>query len=144
MAIKIDKVRKTANRLLLADECQIYKGRDRSGEGVWDDATLTYTPPASDMVYEGPCNVSSLNNFPSDVAEGGSLASVTNSFLKVPADADLSQVWKEDHIVITGVHALGGDLMLLGATFLVDALPEVGTYTVLRQIRIKRYSAVPQ
>lgn len=142
MVLNLTNVRRAAERLLLADQCIIYRGPDRLGEGAWDDDTLTYVAPADQQEYNGECNVGKINNFPSEIQQGSAPEVSTNYMLKIPA-ASVIDVRKDDIVVVTAIHA-GGDPLLVGATFTVDAAPEVATYTVLRSIRMKRFEKVPQ
>jgi hypothetical protein len=142
LALNLTSVRRAAERLLLADECIVYKGPDRLGSGVWDEVTSTYTAPDEQVEYEGICNISKINNFPSEIMQGAAPEIETNYYLKIPADL-IVDVRKDDIVVCTSVHA-GGDPMLVGMTFTTDAAPEVSTYTVLRAIRIKKFEEVPQ
>ena len=142
MAINLKSVRKAAERLLLPDECQFLKGADRAGEGIWDPVNLVYAPPADQILYDGACGVSSINNFPSEIPQGGGPSVVTNYYVKIPAGA-MPDIRPEDICIITAIHD-GGDQMLVSQRFIVSADPEVATYTVLRQVRVRRFGEIPQ
>lgn len=142
MGINLQGVRAAAERLLLSDTCRIIKGADRAGHGSFNSTTGQYTPPAEEVLYEGVCNVSVINSFPSVVPAGGVSFVETNYMLKIPYSAAMpAQV--EDLVEITAVHD-GGDLSLLNMAFIVQAPPELATLTVLRSIRMKRRESVPQ
>jgi Family of unknown function (DUF6093) len=129
IAAALPGLRAQAESLML-DTCTIT--RAGTGQGVWNETTGSYDPPASTTVYTGPCKVQTRDVQVANPDVAGREAFVVDWTVHLPVVGS-EGVRQGDTVTIT---AAALDAALVGRVFTVDG-PHLGTAKTARRLPVK-------
>lgn len=115
---------RAAAESLMLDTCTITRG---AGEPVWNDETGTYTTPAGETLYQGPCKVQTYQAFESTPEAGEQRLTIQRYYVHVPVGAVKYQ--QGDRILVT---ASPYNPALAGSEFVVQGAHDKSLQTAHR------------
>lgn len=115
---------------LMLDSCVIT--RAGSGQGVWNDTTGRYDPPAASTVYSGRCKVQTRDVQVANPDVAGREAFVVDWTVHLPVVGS-EDVRQGDTVTVTGAVL---DVALVGRVFTVDG-PHLGSLKTARRLPVK-------
>lgn len=134
IAAALPTLRAEAESMML-DACRIE--RPGAGQGVFNEATGQYDPPASTLVYEGPCRVQVTDGLNVQDAQAGErLVTIQRLTLHLPVSTSAG-VQVDDVAVMT---VATYDDALLGRRYRVDGLHAKSGATA-RRVQVEGISA---
>lgn len=139
MGLNLAPVQKFVESLMV-DACIITRDPHLTADDTWNEATGTYVPVGSQVLYSGKCMISTPKRiYPQPTEQGGAPEIEVNYFVSLPIGV-VTDFWPMDKVVVTRSITK----VLVGQFFTVIDVVGVSTYSADRRLLMHRLIRRPE